>query len=92
MVISDQGREFVNQVSKDLFSITNTEHRISSAYHPQTNGLTERFNQTLQRALIKLVNNSQNNWDEKLDGILFAYRTSQQASSNVTPFELMYCR
>ena len=76
MVLSDQGREFVNQVSKDLFSITNTEHRISSAYHPQTNGLPERFNQTLQRALMKLVNNSQNNWDEKLDGILFAYRTS----------------
>ena len=91
MVISDQGREFVNQVSKDLFSITNTEHRISSAYHPQTNGLSERFNQTLQRALMKLVNNSQNNWDEKVDGILFAYSTSHQASSNVTPFELMYC-
>ena len=92
MVISDQGREFVNQVGKDLFSITlilNTEHRQPT---PQTNGLTERFNQTLQRALIRLDNNSQNNWDEKLDGILFAYRISQQASSNVTPFELMYCR
>ena len=88
MVISDQGREFVNQVCFQL-QILNTEHRQPT---PQTNGLTERFNQTLQRALIKLVNNSQNNWDEKLDGILFAYRISQQAFSNVTPFELMYCR
>lgn len=92
VVISDQGREFVNQVSSCLFSITKTEHRISSAYHPQTNGLVERFNQTLQRSLLKFVNTNQTDWDEKLDGILFAYRTSQQKSTNVTPFELMYCR
>lgn len=73
VIISDQGREFVNQVSQKLFKMTKTEHRISSAYHPQTNGLVERFNQTVQRSLIKLVNNNQTNWDEKLDGVLFAY-------------------
>ena len=37
-------------------------------------------------------NTGKNDWDEKLDGILFAYRTSQQKSPRVTPFELMYCR
>ncbi len=92
VVISDQGREFVNQVNQYLFSITQTEHRVTSAYHPQTNEMVERFNQTLQRSLVKIVNNNQNNWDEKLDGILFAYRTSQHQSSKCTPFELMYCR
>lgn len=91
-MISDQGREFVNTVNKKLFSMTKTEHRISSAYHPQTNGLVERFNQTLQRSLVKFVNNNQNDWDNKIDGVLFAYRTSQQKSTNHTPFELMYCR
>ena len=90
-MISDQGREFVNKVNKKLFSITKTEHRISSAYHPQTNGLVQRFNQTLQRSLVKkFVNSNQTDWDEKLDGVLFAYRTSQQKSTNHTPFELMY--
>ena len=92
VVISDQGREFVNKVSKYLNSITKTEHRITSAYHPQTNGIVERFNQTLQRSLVKFINKNQTDWDEKLDGILFAYRTSQHQSSKVTPFELMYCR
>ena len=92
MIISDQGREFINQVSRHLFEMTNTEHRISSAYHPQSNGLVERYNQTLQRSFIKFVNNNQNDWDEKLDGVLFAYRTSKHASTQVTPFELMYCR
>ena len=82
-MISDQGREFLNELNKQFFFFTKTEHRVTSAYHPQTNGLTERFNQTIQRALVKFVND----WDEKLDGVLFAYRTSEQASSNVTPFE-----
>ena len=91
-MISDQGREFVNKVNRCLFKMTNTEHRISSAYHPQTNGLVERFNRTLQRSLVKLVNDNQNDWDELLDGVLFAYRTSIQKSTQVSPFELMYCR
>ena len=52
-VLSDQGREFVNKVSRTLFEHTNVEHRISSAYHPQTNGLNEQTSQTLVRALVK---------------------------------------
>jgi len=52
----------------------------------------ERFNQTLQRALLKLVQKEHNNWDEYLDVVLFAYRTSKQKSSQATPFEIMYCR
>ena len=92
VLISDQGREFVNRVIQELFRLTGTEHRISSAYHPQTNGLTERFNQTLQTALLKVVNDAQNNWDERLPSVLFAYRTSVQKATGMTPFELMYCR
>lgn len=92
MIISDQGREFINSVTKDLFKMTGTNHRISSAYHPQTNGLVERFNQTLQKALLKLVRKEQDDWDKYIDGVLFAYRTSIQKSSGTTPFEVMYCR
>ena len=62
----------MNKVNQYLFSVTKTEHRITSAYHPQANGMVERFNQTLQRSLVKIVNSNQTNWDEKLDGILFA--------------------
>ena len=45
VMISDQGSEFVKV---ELFALTGTEHHATSAYHPQSNGLTERFNQTLQ--------------------------------------------
>ena len=61
ILITDQGREFVNSLFEELYSITNTEHRITSAYHPQSNGLTERFNQTLTRCLSKVLGELQEN-------------------------------
>ena len=73
VIISDQGREFVNKVKQQLFHLTQTHHKVYSAYHPQTNGLTEWFNQTLQASLIKVVNSSQDDWDENLSAVLFAY-------------------
>ena len=92
LMLSDQSREFINQVNKRLFELTKTEHRVSSAYHPQTNGLVERINQTLQRSLLKLVNKEQNDWDEYIDVVLFAYRTSCQKCTKKTHFEVFYCR
>ena len=55
----------------------------------QTNGLTERFNQTLQASLIK---RNQNDWDEHLSAILFSYQTSVQKAIKLRPFEVMYCQ
>ena len=89
-IISDQGREFVNSINSHLHEILGTEHRITSAYHPQTNGLVEKLNSTIQGCLIKLCNDHQNNWDQHLDSVLFAIRTSKQKSTGYTPFELMY--
>jgi len=94
IIIRDQGREFVSHmhVNQNLFTLTKTNHRISSTYHPQTNGLVERFNQTIQRALLKLVKKEQNDWDQYIDGVLFGYRTAVQKSTQKTPFEVMYLR
>ena len=51
----------------------------------QTNGLTERFNQTLSRYLAKIVSDDQTDWDEKLDTVLMGYRASKQASTKHSP-------
>eukprot|EP00731_Ephydatia_muelleri_P007459 Em0003g1707a len=90
--ISDQGREFVNSLNEKLFSLTGIEHRIASAYHPQTNGLDERLNQTVTKSLVKYINTDQSDWDEKLECVLFSYRTSVHATTKYTPFYLMYGR
>src|SRR6266542_6843700 len=51
---SDQETHFVNRVIEDLMKKFRIKHRLSSPYHPQTNGLVERFNQTLCEKLAKL--------------------------------------
>ena len=67
------------------------EHRISSPYHPQTNGLDERTNQTLMRTLKKLTT-TEEDWDQYIDAALYAYRISVQGSSRFSPFFLIYNR
>lgn len=91
-IVSDQGREFCNQLVDLLEELTGFKHRITSAYHPQSNGLDERLNQTLKSKLRLLVNEHMDDWDELIDNVLFAYRSSRQASTKCTPFLLMYGR
>ena len=91
-LISDQGCEFVNKVIDNLMDRFQTDHRIASAYHPQSNGQRERDNRTLKAALIKLVNDQANDWDQYIPDILFAYHTSIHALMKCTPFEVMYGR
>ena len=74
-----------------FFPSSGNQHKVTSAYHPQTNGLDERLNQTLQRTLSKLVD-EQHEWDCYLPSVVFAYNTSRQSSTGYTPFELMYGR
>jgi len=91
-LISDQGREFVNQVVDHIMDKFNTEHRISSAYHPQTNGQREKDNKTLKDALRKVSNENCDDWDLFIDEVLFAHRTSVHASTGLTPHEVLYGR
>ena len=75
-LITDQGREFVNQLNDELCDKFHIQHRIASLYHPQTNGLQERMNQTLKNAILKMVDDHAENWDLFLNGVLFSYRTA----------------
>lgn len=90
VLLHDQGREFNNSKVNDLCETLNVQVAMTSAYHPQTNGLTERFNQTLVTSLCKVVNEQADDWDIHLDAVAFAYRTKQQASTKMSPFQLMY--
>ena len=64
----------------------------TTAYHPQTNGLTERFNATLCQMLSSYCNESQTDWDVFLPIVLFAYRVSMQQTTGESPFRLLYGR
>ena len=75
-----------------LCQLMGVQCNITSVYHPQSNWLDERFNQTLQRQLLKFVGEERTNWDFYLDGILFSYRVSGQDSTKMSPFYLVYGR
>ena len=80
----------MNGINSTLFKMTGVKHCVSSAYHPQTNGLDERLNQTLVTTLKKVVDACSEDWDEHISAALYAYRISPQASSKLSPFFLMY--
>ena len=67
-------------------------HRLTSAYHPQSNGLTERFNQTLCQTLAKCVQETACDWDILIPPALFAYRTTKNRITKYEPFYLLYSR
>ena len=68
-------------------------HKVNtSAYHPQTDGLVERFNRTLTSMLAKKMEKEGRDWDQHLPYVLFAYRASQQQWTRESPFFLLYGR
>ena len=91
-LLSDQGREFVAKVNDEACREFGIKRSVTSAYHPQTNGVDKRTNQTLKQRLSKLVNEHQNNWCDFLDEVAYSIRTQRQASTKYTPFYLMFGR
>lgn len=65
---------------------------MTTAYHPQCNGLVERFNHTFAEMLSMYLSSCHNNWDEVVDFVVFAYNNSRQESTGATPFHLLYGR
>ena len=90
--INDQGREFVNEVSTLLHDMTGVDQRVTSAYHPQANGLVERQNRTIKNTLVKVLDDNTSQWPHVLDGVLFAHRSSRHWSTKYTPYFLLYNR
>jgi hypothetical protein len=91
-LLTDRGTHFVNEMLDSLCGHYGVKHKLSTAYHPQTNGLVERFNRTLCEALAKFANENKDDWDLFISSVLFAYRTKKHATTQHEPFYLMYGR
>ncbi|CAF4804485.1 unnamed protein product, partial [Rotaria sp. Silwood2] len=87
-ILSDQGPHFINQLMIAFTQILGCHHIKSTPYHPQTNGVIERFNSTFERQLAKLTNKYINDWDVHLKSIVFAYNTGQHATTKYSPYQL----
>jgi transposase InsO family protein len=92
VILTDQGSSFANELIDSLCEVMGSKHKLSTAYHPQTNGLTERFNKTLCETIAKYILQYDREWDQFVQSALFAYRTKIQSSTKFDPFFLMYGR
>lgn len=89
-IISDRGSVFVSKFWKELTSLLQVDHRTSTAYHPQTDGQTERTNQTLETYLRAYVSYQQDDWVDYLPLAEFAFNSHVNSSTNQTPFFANY--
>ncbi|GFW58333.1 transposon Ty3-I Gag-Pol polyprotein [Trichonephila clavipes] len=78
VIITDHGAVFRSRLVSSLVDLCNIDHRFTTAYHSQTNGLTGRFNKTLADMLSMYVDAEQKNWDEILPFVTFAYNTAKR--------------
>ncbi|KAL3678283.1 hypothetical protein R1sor_021239 [Riccia sorocarpa] len=88
--VSDQGGHFLNGVMEELTTHYQIKHRFSTAYYPQCNGQAESTNKILISALRKLVEKHRHNWDASVPSVLWAMRTAYKATTNHTPFHMVY--
>ena len=91
-ILTDQGSNFTSQLLAELYRLLKVSAIRTSPYHPQTDGLVERFNQTLKEMLRKSAQEDGKDWDKLIPYVLFAYREVPQESTGYSPFELVYGR
>ena len=90
IIVSDNGKPFVSKLLQQVCRTYSIIHKTTTPYNPQSNGLIERFNRTLGQILQKRSMEEKEDWDQYLPAALFAYRTIKQASTQQTPFFLLY--
>lgn len=89
-LISDRGPQFTSAFWKEFFTRFDTKIKLSTAYHPQTDGQTERVNQILEQYLRSFISYNQDNWTTLLPFAEFSYNSSLHSSTNLSPFEVNY--
>lgn len=91
-IVSDRGSVFTSSFWTEICYQLQVKRRLSTAFHPQTDGQTERQNQTLEQYLRMFTSASQDNWIELLPTAEFAYNNSVHDSTKTTPFYAIYSK
>ncbi len=91
-ILTDQGTAFMSRTIRELYGLLGIKSVRTSVYHPQTDGLVERFNRTLKSMIRKFVHEDAKKLGQVAGTLLFAVREVPQASTGFSPFELLYGR
>ena len=90
-LLSDHGGNFLSELMQEVCRLMGMKKLNTLGYHPQCNGLVERFNSTLIQMLVKVTKNPKD-WDRCLPYVVYAYHTTAQESTKESPFFLLYVR
>ena len=88
-LLSDNGSNFASKLFQRVCGYVGVANLYTSTYHPQTNGQVERYNRTILAMLRNYVNEHQDDWDQYVTALTYAYNTSVHRSTGTMPFELV---
>ncbi|OMJ28969.1 Transposon Tf2-6 polyprotein [Smittium culicis] len=91
-LLSDNGAGFTSHLMKTFCRNYGIKHVFASPYHPETNGMTERFNRTLKAMIKAYTTEEQSVWDQHINMHLYAYRTARHEALGLSPFEALFGR
>jgi len=89
-IISDRGVQFAAGMMKELNNLLGFQTKLSTAYHPQTDGQTERVNQELEQYLRVFIDHRQEQWPDWLETAEFAYNNKIHVATKTSPFKINY--
>ena len=91
-VLTDNGTNFVSRTMKKFCALAGIQQIRTLLYHPQTDGMVERFNATMKHLLRKLTQKNTVDWNQCIPYLLWAYRGTTHKSTGYSPFKLLYGR
>ena len=91
-VLTDQGAQFESQLFCEMCHLLDISKTRTSAYHPQSDGMVERFNRTLASMLSLFGKDHQRDWDVHVPMVMMAYRSTIQETTSVSPNKMMMGR
>ena len=89
-IVTDRGTQFLNAFNKALTTLVGTRHAVSTAYHPETDGQTERVNRVLNEMLRHYTNKRYDDWDLQLPLCEFAHNNARSSATGMSPFFVCY--
>lgn len=89
-IVLDRGPQFTAEIMKELNELLGIQIKLSTTYHSQTNGQTERVNQELEQYLWVFIDHQQEQWPEQLGTAEFVYNNKIYLATKVPPFKANY--